>query len=126
MQLYLERVLEILLNTSEDAEVRTGPEIDVAEYIARLGVIIGFPDDSRMEVRLIVDISTANPLWQYYSFHYMTSERGCIFRYDNSRHYPELPFFPSHKHEGLDEKVIACPQPSVRGMRDEIEAYIKL
>ncbi|MBI4316566.1 MAG: hypothetical protein HY679_11575 [Chloroflexi bacterium] len=35
-----------------------------------------------------------------YSFHYQRADGTLIFRYDNSPHYPNLPTFPDHKHEG--------------------------
>ena len=84
-----------------------------------------FPNGSRLAVLLIVNTSSDFPVWRHYSFHYMTGELECIFRYDNARHYPRLPTFPHHTHEGPDERVIACRQPSIRRIRDEIEAYLR-
>ena len=66
-----------------------------------------------------------NPIVLLYSFHYMTAENSTIFRYDNSEHHYGLPYFPHHKHEGADERVVGCPQPSISLIRDEIEAYLK-
>ncbi len=76
-------------------------------------------------MRLKMGLANDIPWWSSYSFHYMTQDGICIFRYDNSRHYPELPYFPNHKHEGPSERVIACRQPSVRAIRDEIETYLR-
>lgn len=91
---------------------------------ARIEVSFGFRDMSRLEMRLKMGLADDIPWWSSYSFHYMTRDGFCIFRYDNSRHYPELPYFPNHKHVGADERVIACREPSVRIIRDEIEAYL--
>ena len=55
----------------------------------------------------------------------MTADEDTIFRYDNARHHHDLEHFPHHKHEGADERVIGCPQPSVGQIRDEIAAYLK-
>ena len=66
-----------------------------------------------------------NPLVLFYSFHYMTADNTTIFRYDNSEHHHGLPNFPHHKHEGPDERVVGCPQPSMHDIRDEIAAHLK-
>lgn len=55
----------------------------------------------------------------------MDASNTTIFRYDNSDFHPGLPHFPHHKHEGEDERVVGCPQPSMHEIRDEIEAYLK-
>ena len=47
-----------------------------------------------------------------------------MFRYDNSGHYPGLSNSPHHKHEGLEEVIIGCPQPSIHAIRDEIAAFL--
>ena len=62
---------------------------------------------------------------EFYAYHYMSSDGTLIFRYDNSEHYRGLPYFPHHKHEGPDERVFGCPQPSARAVGEEIEAYIR-
>ena len=55
----------------------------------------------------------------------MTADGYTIFRYDNARHHHDLEYFPHHKHEGADERVVGCPQPSVAQIRDEIAAYLE-
>ncbi len=70
-------------------------------------------------------MSGDNPLVLLYSFQFMTFDGTTIFRYDNIGHHHGLPHFPHHKHEGPDERVSGCPQPSVSLIRDEIEAYLK-
>lgn len=47
-----------------------------------------------------MSISSGSPLWQYYSFHYMTANGDRVFRYDNALHYACLAFSPHHRHEG--------------------------
>ena len=70
-------------------------------------------------------ISGDNPLVLLYSFQFMTADGTTIFRYDNSDFHPGLPHEPHHKHEGADERVIGCPQPSISTIRDEIAAHLK-
>ena len=55
----------------------------------------------------------------------MDASNTTIFRYDNSDFHPGLPHEPHHKHEGADERVIGCPQPSISTIRDEIAAHLK-
>ena len=78
-----------------------------------------------MEVGMTVGITEDTPLMLSYSFQYMTADGTTIFRYDNSEHHLGLPNFPHHKHEGADERVFGCPQPSVSEIRNEIVAYLK-
>ena len=84
-----------------------------------------FPGGSLLDVNLTLTASGGPPEWLAYSFHYMTEDSACIFRYDNADHYRGLQHFPHHKHEGPDERVSDCPQPSVRVIRDEIEIYLR-
>ena len=78
-----------------------------------------------MNIRLLAIVSNDTPLLDKYSFHYIDADNTTIFRYDNSDYHPGLPHAPHHKHEGTDERVIGCPQPSVSEIRDEIAAYLK-
>ena len=87
--------------------------------------VVRFSDGSRLRLGIIVDQLDGFPFRRFYSFHYMDSRDTTIFRYDNSRHHRDLPHFPHHKHEGVDGRIIGCPQPGVSMIRDEIEAYLK-
>ncbi len=121
-QTYAERMLEILLGV--DGEEESSRLRDAGEGLAVLVATLRYPDGSRLAIRLIIDIYPGRRIWSVYSFHYMTWDGVCIFRYDNSQYHPEVDTFPHHKHEGPDEHVVACRQPSVRVIRDEIEAYL--
>jgi hypothetical protein len=118
--------VEILLDASPGSEILAGHRVEETERgTIRLRATLAFPNGSRLDVRLIVNISSGDPVWMHYSFHYMDADLATIFRYDNAKHYRGFPYFPHHKHEGPDEEVVACKQPSVRRIRDEIEAYLK-
>ncbi len=122
-QRYVERALDILLGldgVEESSRLR-----DSGIGLAVLTASLSYPDSSRLAIRLIVDYDSSNWTWPVYSFHYMTRHGVCIFRYDNSMYHPEVSSFPHHKHEGADERVVACRQPSVRAIRDEIEFYLR-
>ena len=120
---YLERVLNVLLSAGADAIERAEIRETRGRY-AKLEAVIRFPGGSLLDVNLTLTASGDPPRWLAYSFHYMTEESPCIFRYDNADHHRGLRYAPHHKHEGLDERVSGCPQPSIRAIRDEIEAYL--
>ena len=117
--------MNVFLSSDFVVEILKGPFISSSnEDHVRIEVSFGLWDTSRLEVSLRMRLMDDAALWRPYSFHYMTHDGVCIFRYDNSAHYPELPYFPHHKHEGPSERVIACREPSVRAIRDEIEVYL--
>ena len=95
------------------------------EEVATMESLIRFFGDSRLYVSLTVDEADGFPSWRRYVFQFMNTVDTTIFRYDNSDYHPGLPHEPHHKHEGADERVVGCPQPSVSMIRDEIEAYLK-
>ena len=45
-----------------------------------------------------------------YGYHWMTASGDLVRRWDNAPHYPHLPGFPDHVHEG-DEKNILPGEP---------------
>ena len=123
IQNYLERTLNVLLSAGAEDIDRTEIRETRGGY-AKLEAVIRFPDGSLLNLNLTLSTSREPPVWLAYSFHYMTEEGLCISRYDNADHYRGLIHSPHHKHEGPNERVAGCPQPSVRIIRDEIEAYL--
>lgn len=57
-----------------------------------------------------------------YRYHYMDSDKGLIFRYDNAPHYPGFSTFPHHKH--LPSGVQETTMPSIKKVLDEIHLNI--
>ena len=116
---YLERVPYILFaaggESIEELQISERDDGDAELYAS-----MHFPDGSRLEIHLVTYLRGNTPLLRRYSFHFMDSTDTTIFRYDNARHHYDLEYFPHHKHEGADERVIGCPQPSVGQIRDEI------
>ena len=120
---YFDRVLDVIATVGSTAiEERT---IIEREAFTDLHATIRFYDRSHLCVWLRMRISRDIPLPLRYSFHYMTSSNATIFRYDNADHHQGLENSPHHKHEGADERVIDCPQPSVAQIRDEIAEYLR-
>lgn len=123
LEIYLTRALDVLLTIGsvEIELLELSEEDDEAELLAT----VRFPNGSRLHVNMKVDEVEGFPYLNEYSFHYMAASNSTIFRYDNREHHYGLDHFPHHKHEGADERVVGCPQPSVSAIRDEIIAYLK-
>lgn len=124
LERYFDNSLDVLLSAGAKAIDRLA-DVPIDDEFAVLRAVITFPGPSYLSVRLLVIVSDDTPLPEEYSFHYMDASNTTIFRYDNSEHHYGLSHFPHHKHEGADERVVGCPQPSVSAIRDEIVAYLK-
>ena len=85
---------------------------------------IRFTDDSHLHFREFVQLIQGQPPHRYkYAYHYQRADETIFFRYDNARHYPDLPTAPHHKHIG-EEDVIASSPPDLHFVLKEIEALI--
>lgn len=116
---YLDYVSDLLAKSGGVFE--EGPHIRLAEDKATgsLKARLLFANGHRLHIYLAVVASGEFPYWRRYRIHFMDPSGNCAFRYDNSPHYPGLPFFPEHKHTG--EQVEGHPQPSIRDILREIE-----
>ncbi len=59
-----------------------------------------------------------------YAYHYQNAQTQLIFRYDNTRHFPDLATFPHHKH--LPAQVIPSEEMDLERVIQEIVTYIQL
>lgn len=80
---------------------------------------VRFADGSFLHLRELLDTQKVAPRLMY-AYHYQQADGAFVFRYDNARHYFELPTFPHHKHEGDEEHVIAHPAPTLSDVLHEI------
>ena len=124
LEAYFDRSLDVL-STAGSISIERRPSIPLGENKALFRAVQTFPGPSFLHIRVEATVIDDTPLVSEYRFHYMDASNTTIFRYDNSDFHPGLPHFPHHKHEGADERVVGCPQPSVSAIRDEIEAYLK-
>jgi hypothetical protein len=51
----------------------------------------------------------------------MTTDGGLLCRWDNTPHFPQLPNFPCHRHEGSEDNVFDDEPRAIFAMLDEIE-----
>ena len=77
---------------------------------ASIGFIRGsiyFLDGSLLHLREFVDVEYGSERYMY-AYHYQHPDGALVFRYDNTTHFPGLPTFPHHKHEGSEVHVVAA------------------
>lgn len=115
--------MAFLLGASPFAEILGEPDVAVLEDTFGIleARIFYSTDRSTLYIFLEVDTSADYPDLKRYSYQYVGASGETIFRYDNSPHHPELPFFPSHKHEGSLETPMTAGTPSLRTIQSEIK-----
>ena len=86
---------------------------------------IYFLDGSLLHLREFVNVEHGVERFMY-AYHYQRPDGTLIFRYDNSPHFPALPTFPHHKHEGSTAVVIAASQPDLQSVLSEIQGLITI
>lgn len=92
-------------------------------YSNKRGFIAGkiyFTDESRLDFAEVKDIEKEEKL--KYSYHYMNNLNEIQFRYDNTKHYPDIPSFPHHKH--TQDGVIKSIEPEITDVLTEIEKKV--
>lgn len=78
---------------------------------AQIRVRLTFSDDSHLEFSEFLRSNRSGGIDVVtYSYHWMDDQRRLIMRWDNAEHYPLLPGFPYHIHDG-DEKNVQPSEP---------------
>jgi len=92
-------------------------------YSNKRGFISGkvhFTDESRLDFAEVKDIEKKEKI--KYSYHYMNGKNEMQFRYDNTKHYPDISTFPHHKHEKT--KINKSEEPEISDVLKEIERQV--
>jgi len=92
-----------------------------SDYVGFFKADIYFTDGSVLFVREFV-FTKIEPVKDMYAYHYQDAQGQMIFRYDNTRHFPQFPTFPHHKH--LADEAIAAQEMDLQRVIDEIEARL--
>ena len=77
-----------------------------------------FPDKSYLEFSEYVQLVDDEIKVLTYSYHWATDENHLIKRWDNTPHFPDLPGFPHHIHEG--ETIIPGHPEDIFVVLDEV------
>ena len=85
---------------------------------------IHFVDGSLLHLRELLDAQKVAPRLMYV-YHYQRVDGALVFRYDNARHFSDLPTFPHHKHDRDEEHAVAHAAPTLADVLREIEALLQ-
>jgi len=85
---------------------------------------IVFQDESRLHFREFVSIKVGVER-MVYAYHYQLPDKTLVFRYDNTPHYPGLPYAPHHRHDRAGN-VIGVPPPDLETVLQEIELLVEM
>jgi hypothetical protein len=84
-----------------------------------------FADGSVLHLREYVNVQNAIERYMYV-YQYQDRNGILLFRYDNSPHFPQLPTFPHHKHDGSESNVTNATPTHLGAVLDEIRSLLKL
>ena len=95
------------------------------EEFAFISGEIKFSDGTILHFREYVELKEGNDPRRYkYVYHYQRADETVIFRYDNARHFPNLPAAPHHKHI-VENEVVAADAPDLKSVLREIEGMVR-
>ena len=96
-----------------------------SEFIGFIRGNVYFIDDSLLHFRKLVDVQS-DVRRVMYAYHYQRPGGALVFRYDNTDHFPGLPNFPHHKHDGNETNVLPSAPPDFSAVLKEIEPLIAM
>jgi hypothetical protein len=83
-------------------------------------------DGSRLEFSAYVQRSPAGEIAVItYSYHWADADNQLIKRWDNTPHFPDLPGFPDHMHDGVTGQVTTGQPMSIFAVLNEIAKQIQ-
>jgi Family of unknown function (DUF6516) len=94
-------------------------------YIGFIRGEIYFLDGSQLHLREFVNVEHGVERYMY-AYHYQRPDGTLVFRYDNTPHFPALPSFPHHKHEGSEANVVAASSSDLQIILTEIQGLITI
>ena len=109
-------VIERYSNTAFVLEVKANYELRSSEQGFLHGAIL-FADGSKLSFKEYLDAAGGAVQKLMYSYHYQDAENRLLFRYDNARHQPALPFL-EHKHAG--SRIVPASAPGLAEVLAEV------
>ena len=98
-------------------------DVALDKRTSQTGLIRGdlyYADGSRLHFRELIELQTTI-VRHMYSYHYQKADNSLIFRYDDTPHFPDLPNFPHHKHDGSQNVVITTSALTFEQILQEID-----
>jgi len=121
---YLDR-LYATIHSRHEIEVEAFELLDLSAIAGRtseLSMRLRFWDGSLLQVEEALVARAFAIVKVRYNYHYQRADGTQLFRYDNAPHYPDLPGFPEHKHEG--DQVLPALSPDLSQVLKEIDGYL--
>ena len=121
---YLDR-LYVTIHSRQEIVVEEFELFDQSATAGRtseLFIRLRFWDGSFLQVEEALVVRAFAIVKIRYNYHYQRPDSTLVFRYDNAPHYPDLPGFPEHKHEGDD--VISAPAPDLSEVLREVDGRL--
>lgn len=88
--------------------------------------ILTFTDGSRLEVMEYIRTTAKGEIeTNRYSYHWMDADNRLKIRWDNAEHYPKLPGFPHHMHDGDEKNIRPCEPMNFFKVLDTITTVLK-
>lgn len=124
----IEEYFEAVKTLLQSLSLSLPPQVEYDYRDRETGFLKGdlvFKDGSRLHFREFVQVTQNTPVNRYmYAFQYMKADGTLIFRYDDTKHFPNLSTAPHHKHIGEND-VVAAETPDLQSVLKEIEGLIK-
>lgn len=117
---YFTEIKRTIDNYSHVIENYSMVEKIYSEEIGFIQGTISFINESSLDFAEVKNIEIKQKI--KYRYHYMDRKNQIIFRYDNSKHYPEIKTFPHHMH--LLNETIETSEPEIDDILSEIEKII--
>ena len=121
---YLDR-LYATINSRHEIVIEEFELFDQSATVGRtseLFIRLRFWDGSLLQVEEALAVRAFAIVKIRYSYHYQRADGTEVFRYDNAPHYPDVPGFPEHKHEG--DQVLSAPAPDLSQVLRETDGYL--
>lgn len=117
---YFQKIKNIIEEFSHIVSDSNTNEKNYSDKRGFIGGKVNFSDDSSLDFAEVKDIEIVEKI--KYRYHYMDSDSEMEFRYDNSKHHPDIETFPHHKH--TKKGIEPCEEPEIKDILSEIEKKV--
>jgi hypothetical protein len=124
-QLLLDWFETLLLRTGGVPSTPSEVSVRADDQYGSLDLRLNFSEGHTFTASITIDVSDGDLTWVSYRFYLQDGAGRCVFRYDDSAHYPEMPTFPHHKHVGPDERAESHPRPSLHQILAEVRRHVR-
>jgi hypothetical protein len=119
---YFKNLYEVVENYSHIISHSTITEKVYSSEKGFIGGKLSFIDESYLHFAEVKSIKIVSKI--KYRYHYQKSNEEIVFRYDNSRHHPDVKTFPHHKHS--PGEILPSTEPDLEMILKEIQEIILL